>query len=79
MNFNPDQIMNKAFNIMLRAAGTNLERAWIRWRMQHLSGDRNRMAVAKRNLAAGNIGNCLEKKRRNHLRAGVRPLANGVA
>jgi hypothetical protein len=37
------------------------------------------MRLAKRNLAAQNIGNAIEKKRKSHLRAGIRPLAAGVA
>ena len=64
---------------MLRAAGANLNTAWITWRMQHLQGDRKRMALAKRNLAAKNIGEAIDKKRKRHLRAGIKPLADGVA
>jgi len=37
------------------------------------------MALQKRNLAAGNLGNVIDKKLKRHLRAGVKPLAAGVA
>jgi hypothetical protein len=64
---------------MLRAAGINIERAWLRWKMNHLADDRNRVKESRRNIAATNLGNVLDKKRRNHLRAGLKPIAADVA
>jgi hypothetical protein len=64
---------------MLRALGVNLERAFVLWRMFYLQADKAAAKAAKRNVSAANLGNVLDKKRRNHLRAGVRPLAKGVA
>jgi len=71
--------MIAAFQKMLRAAGANLGTAMITWRMNVIAGDRQRMKLQKRNLAAGNIGNVIDKKRKNHLRSGLKPLADGVA
>jgi len=79
IGYNPDKVMIAAFQKMLRAAGANLGTAMMSWRMNVLSGNSKRMALQKRNLAAGNIGNVIDKKRKNHLRAGIRPLADGVA
>jgi len=79
INFNPDKIMSASFQKMLRAAGANVNTAWISWRMATLTGNSAKMALAKRNLAAKNIADCLDKKRKRHLRSGVRPLAEGVA
>jgi hypothetical protein len=47
--------------------------------MWHLSKDRDAAFRARKKVAAGNLGNILAKKRNNHLRSGVRPLARGVA
>jgi hypothetical protein len=44
--------MGKAFNKMIVAAGINFERSWALWKMYVLNADRNRMKLAKRNLAA---------------------------
>jgi len=71
--------MISAFQKMLRAAGANIGTAFMAWRMWLLQGDRAKMKLQKRNLAAQNIVAVIEKKRRNHLRAVVRPLADGVA
>jgi len=79
IGYNPDKVMIAAFQKMLRAAGANLGTAMITWRMNVIASDRQRMKLQKRNLAAGNIGNVIDKKRKNHLRAGIRPLAAGVA
>jgi hypothetical protein len=35
--------------------------------------------LAKRNISAANIGKVLDKKRKNHMMAGVKQLADGVA
>jgi hypothetical protein len=77
--FDPERLMRSSFQKILRAAGVNVERAWIRWRMHHLSEDRNRAKVARRNVAAANLGEVLDKKRRKQLKAGVKPLADGIA
>jgi len=79
INYNPDKVMSSAFAKMLRAAGANINTAWISWRMATLAGNSAKMALAKRNLAAKNIHDVLDKKRKKHLRSGVRPLADGVA
>jgi hypothetical protein len=79
IGFNPDRLMRAAFQKMLRAAGVNVERAWLRWKMNHLAEDRNRVSEARRNIAAANLGNCLDKKKKRHLRAGMKPIAADVA
>jgi len=79
IGYDPDKVMSSAFAKMLRAAGANINTAWLAWRMATLTGNSAKMALAKRNLAAKNIGECLDKKRKRHLRSGVRPLAAGVA
>ena len=79
IGYDPDKVMIAAFQKMLRAAGANLNTAMMTWKMQHLLGNSKRMALQKRNLAAKNIGECIDKKRKRHLRAGIRPLAAGVA
>jgi hypothetical protein len=79
IGFNPDRIMRAAFQKMLRAAGVNVERAFLQWKMNHLSSDRNRIKQARRDIAAANLGNCLDKKRKNHLRSGLKPIAADVA
>jgi hypothetical protein len=47
--------------------------------MYHLQVDRSRAKLARRNVAAANMGEILDKKRRKHLKAGLKPLADGVA
>ncbi len=79
IGFNPDRLMRCAFEKMLRAAGVNVERAWIIWKMNHLAADRNRVATARRDIAATNLVNVIDKKRKNHLRAGMKPIAKDVA
>jgi hypothetical protein len=77
--FNPERIMRNTLQKILRAAGVNVDRAWIRWRMLHLQQDRAAAKLARRNVAAANMGEILDKKRRKHLKAGLKPLADGVA
>jgi hypothetical protein len=77
--FNPERIMRNTLQKILRAAGVNVDRAWIRWRMLHLEQDRAAAKLARRNVAAANMGEVLDKKRRKHLKAGLKPLADGVA
>ncbi len=79
IGFNPDRLMRSAFEKMLRAAGVTVERAWIIWKMQHLANDRNRVATARRDIAATNLVNVLDKKRKHHLRSGMKPIAADVA
>jgi hypothetical protein len=79
IGFNPDRIMRAAFQKMLRASGVNVERAFLQWKMNHLSTDRNRIKQARRDIAAANLGNCLDKKRKNHLRSALKPIAADVA
>jgi hypothetical protein len=79
IGFNPDRLMRAAFQKMLRAAGVNVERAFLRWKMNHLSQDRDRIKQARRDIAAANLGNAIDKKRKNHLRSGLRPIAHDVA
>ena len=79
IGFNPDRLMRCAFEKMLRAAGVNVGRAWIIWKMNHLAADRNRVATARRDIAATNLVNVIDKKRKNHLRAGMKPIAKDVA
>jgi hypothetical protein len=79
IGFNPDRIMRAAFQKMLRACGVNVERAFLRWKMNHLSRDRARIKQARRDIAAANLGNCLDKKRKSHLRSGLKPIAADVA
>jgi hypothetical protein len=79
LNYNPDKIMSSSFNKMIRAAGANINTAFLIWKMNVVAGDRKKMAQAKRNLATKNVVEVIDKKRRNHLRAGLRPLADGVA
>jgi hypothetical protein len=71
--------MRASFDKMIRAAGMNVERAWLAWRMFHLGKDRDAANVARKKVAAANLGNCIDKKRKNHLRSGLKPLAKGVA
>jgi len=71
--------MISAFQKMLRAAGANLGTAMMSWRMNVLAGNSKRMALQKRNLAAKNIGDVIDKKRKRNLRSGIKPLADGVA
>ena len=76
---NPERLMRSCFEKMLRAVGLNMDRAWLSWRMRHLSKDRDAAMRARKKVAASNLANRLEKKRMSHLRSGVRPLARGVA
>jgi hypothetical protein len=71
--------MISSFMKMIRAAGANVGTAFLSWKMWVLQGDRAKMKLQKRNLAAKNIEAVLEKKRKRHMRAVVRPLAAGVA
>jgi len=64
---------------MVRAAGLNMERTFALWKMFTVQGDRSKMKKARTKVAAANMCNALENKRKRHLRAGVRPLAKGVA
>ncbi|MEE4247940.1 MAG: hypothetical protein V2I33_21315 [Kangiellaceae bacterium] len=64
---------------MIRAAGMNIERAWLAWRMWHLGRDRDASAKACKQVAAANLANTLDKKRKKTLRSGLKPLAQGVA
>ncbi|MEE4248546.1 MAG: hypothetical protein V2I33_24465 [Kangiellaceae bacterium] len=77
--FNPERIMRNTLQKILRAAGVNVDRAWIRWRMLHLQQDRAAAKLARRNVAAANMGEILDKKRRKQLKSGLKPLADGVA
>jgi hypothetical protein len=79
IGYNPDKVMTATFNKMLRAAGVNLERAFLSWKMDTYQADRKKMALAKRNLAAGNIGNAIDVLWKRRLRAGLKVLAAGVA
>jgi hypothetical protein len=79
LNYNPERLMRSCFDKMLRAGGQTLDKAWLAWRMFHLSKDRDAAFRARKKVAAGNLGNILVKKRNSHLRSGVRPLARGVA
>jgi hypothetical protein len=47
--------------------------------MFHLSKDRDAAMRARKKVSAANIGNTLDKKRKSHMRKGVRVLAQGVA
>ena len=38
---NPERLMRSCFEKMLRAVGLNMDRAWLSWRMWHLSKDRD--------------------------------------
>jgi hypothetical protein len=71
--------MISSFQKMIRAAGANTGTAFLAWKMWVLSSDRVKMKQQKRNMAAKNIGDVLEKKRKRHLRSVIRPLASGVA
>ena len=77
--YNPQRLIRSCFEKMIRACGLNLTSAWLSWRMWHLSKDRDAAMRARKKVASSNLGNILEKKRKSHLRSGVRPLARGVA
>jgi hypothetical protein len=79
LRFNPERLMRSSFEKMIRACGLNLEKAWLSWRMWHLSNDRDAAMRARKKVSANNLCERLEKKRKNHLRSGLRPLAKGVA
>jgi hypothetical protein len=71
--------MISSFMKMIRAAGANVGTAFLSWKMWVLQSDRAKMKLQKRNMAAKNIADVLDKKRRKHMRAVIRPLADGVA
>jgi len=71
--------MRSSFEKMIRACGLNLEKAWLSWRMWHLANDRDAANRARKKVGGNSIGELLEKKRKNHLRSALRPLAKGVA
>jgi len=75
----PERIMRASFEKMVRAAGINLERSWLSWKMFVQDRNHKSTKLAKRNVAASNMGKVLDKKKRNHTMAGVKRLANGVA
>jgi hypothetical protein len=73
--YDPQRVQRACFEKMIRAAGLNLDRAFMAWRLWHLARDRNAANKARKNVAAKNIGDVIDKKRRNHLRSGLKPLA----
>ena len=77
--YNPERLMRQCFEKMIRASGINQGKAFILWRVWHLAKDKNAAIKARKKVAAANIEAVIDKKRRNHLRSGVRPLAKGVA
>jgi hypothetical protein len=79
IKFDPERLMRASFDKMIRAAGMNLERAWLAWRMFHLGKDKKAAEKARKNVAAANLANTIDKKRRKNLRSGLKPLAKGVA
>ncbi|MEE4248200.1 MAG: hypothetical protein V2I33_22655, partial [Kangiellaceae bacterium] len=79
IKFDPQRLMRASFDKMIRAAGLNLERAWLAWRMFHLGKDKKAADKARKNVAAANLANTIDKKRRKNLRSGLKPLAKGVA
>ena len=60
---NPERLMRSCFEKMLRAVGLNMDRAWLSWRMWHLSKDRDAAMRARKKVAASNLANRLERKR----------------
>ena len=64
---------------MIRAAGLNCGNAFVLWRMWHLARDKNANLRARKKVAAANLGDRLDNKRKKHLRSGLKPLAKGVA
>ena len=56
-----------------------MEKAWLCWRMFVVSKDKNAAQKARKRASAANLRAILEKKRKNHVRGGVRVLAKGVA
>jgi hypothetical protein len=79
INWDPIKIMNRAFEKMIRAAGLNYERAWLAWKVFAISRNADAATKARREAASLNFSNLIDVKRKNHLRAGVRRLAAGVA
>lgn len=77
--YNPERLMRSCFEKMIRAAGINEERAFLAWKMWFLARNRQFADNSRRNLTASNLGNLINKKRRQHLRSGIKPLAKGVA
>jgi hypothetical protein len=64
---------------MIRAAGLNYERAWLAWKVFAISRNADAATKARREAASLNFSNLIDVKRKNHLRAGIRRLAAGVA
>jgi hypothetical protein len=79
INWDPIKIMNRAFEKMIRAAGLNYERAWLAWKVFAISRNADMATKARREAASMNFSNLIHTKRKNHLRAGIRRLADGVA
>ena len=71
--------MRASFEKMVRAAGINLERSWLTWKMFVQDRNHSSTKLAKRNVAAANIVKVLDKTKSNHTMAGVKRLVNGVA
>jgi hypothetical protein len=64
---------------MIRAAGLNKNRAWVLWRLWFLARSKDAATKGRKKVAAGNLAERLDKKRRRHLYSGLRTLAKGVA
>jgi hypothetical protein len=79
IDYDPIKLMTTCFEKMVRAAGLNLERAWLAWKIHQFSVDANAAKRARREAASRNFSNLIDTKKKNHLRAGVRRLADGVA
>jgi len=79
IKWDPIKIMNSSFEKMIRAAGLNMERSWLAWKIHVFSKNADSMAKAKREAASMHFSQLIDSKRKNHLRAGVRKLAAGVA
>jgi L-fucose isomerase-like protein len=77
--YDQERIMRSSFEKMIRAAGLNMERSWLSWKMYVQSRNHGATKLAKRNISAANIGKVLDKKRKNQMMAGVKRLADGVA
>ena len=79
IDYDPVKLMNQCFEKMIRAAGLNLERSWLAWKIHVFSKNADHAKNARREAASMNFSNLIHAKRKNHLRAGVRRLAAGVA
>ena len=79
IKWDPIKIMNASFEKMIRAAGLNLERSWLAWKIHVFSQNADKASQARREAASLHFSNLIDTKRKNHLRAGVRRLAAGVA